>query len=131
MKRGALFMVAVIALVTVVGVGSVYAQDAAVVNIPFTFTFNNQDMAAGKYEVTVSSEGIVTMTPAKGRAVLGPIITRLAPQQVPVSAPTFVFDNMNERYSLSEVWLPMEDGYLLADTKQPHKHHVIKGAKKG
>ncbi len=131
MKRRVLFMVVAVALLAVVGGTSVFAQNVTIVNVPFKFTFNNRVMDPGRYEVTVSSEGIVTLMPPKGESVLGASITRLAQPVTPLSAPTFVFDKIGEQYSLAEMWLPMEDGYVLATTKQPHQHHTIKGSRKG
>ncbi len=130
MKRGVLFTVAAVALLAVVG-GSAYAQELAVVNVPFKFTFNKKVMEPGKYEVKISSDAVVTLTPAMGQAVVGEAMTRLGQHDTPIQVPTFIFDKLNDQYYLSEVWLPESDGYLLNNLKQPHQHHTIKGTKKG
>ncbi len=130
MKRCFLLTVVAVALLAVFG-GSAFAQEISIVNVPFKFTFNKKAMEPGRYEVSISPDAIVTLTPAKGQAVVGEAFTRLGQHGTPIEVPTFIFDKLNDQYYLSEVWLPMQDGYLVNDLKQPHQHHTIKGAKKG
>jgi len=131
MKRGVLVIVAAIVLMGTVGSGAVYAQDVSIVNIPFQFTANNKVMAPGKYEITITDPTVISLTPVKGPAEFVPTITRLAQRAKPITDAEVVFDKLGDQYRLSELWVPGEDGFLIADTKQPHQHHVIKGAKKG
>ncbi len=113
--------------------GSVaYAQDIAIVNVPFKFTVNNKMLDPGKYEVRVNEDmTTVSVTPERGQAVIAPMLTRLGQLATSSTQATLVFDKVNEQYILSEFWLPGQDGFLLKDTKQPHQHHVLKAEKKG
>ncbi len=129
MKRGVLFVIAALVLLGTIGGGAVYAQEVSIVNIPFQFTVNNKVMQPGKYEVTVTDATVISVTPEKGQAVFVPSITRLA-QQKPGTESVLIVDKLENKYILSEFWLPGEDGYLVTDTKQPHQHHMIKGTKK-
>ncbi len=127
MKRLLVLTAAVVALV---GIVSVYAQDVAIMNMPFKFTVGKSVMQPGKYRVTVSpDESMIMVTPERGQAVMAAAITRLA-QHVPLPDARLVFDRVGEEYTLSEIWLPGQDGYLVHDTKVPHKHHIIKAEPK-
>jgi hypothetical protein len=42
--------------------------------------------------------------------------------------PEFVFDKINGKLVLSEVWMPGKDGLLLLATKGPHEHAVLGGS---
>jgi hypothetical protein len=125
MKRSVLLAAVTIALLVVVGGGAAYAQDVANFNVPFKFNVGKSILNAGRYQVTVSSDqATITLTPERGTATMAPAITRLA-QHVVMSDAKLVFDKVGEQYALSEVWLPVEDGYLVHDTKVPHKHHIL------
>jgi hypothetical protein len=130
MKRALLLIVAAMVLVGTMGGGMASAQDVAIVNIPFQFTANHKVMMPGKYEITVTDNTVISVTPQKGAALFVPTITRLAQHGKPMTEAEIVFDKMGEQYTLSEVWLPTEDGFLVNDLKQPHQHHVLKGTKK-
>ncbi len=129
MKRALLLVVVAMALVGTFGGGVVSAQDAVRVNVPFQFTVNHKVMAPGTYEITMADPTVVSVMPQKGSAVIAPVITRLAQRGTPVSAAEVVFDKVGDQYTLSEVWVPSDDGFLLNDLKQAHQHHVIKGTK--
>ncbi len=109
------------------------AQDVASVNLPFKFNIGKKVLDAGKYEFTVPADttAALMITPVTGAPMVLPYITRLAAPETPLREPRFVFDKVGDEYFLSEIWLPDRDGYLIHDTKQPHSHHAVKGAKKG
>lgn len=130
MKRVLLLIVGAMVLVGTMGGGVVSAQDVAIVNVPFQFTANHKVMMPGKYEITVTDATVISVTPQKGAATFVPTITRLARRGQPMTETEIVFDKVGDQYTLSEVWLPTEDGYLVNDLKQPHQHHVLKGTKK-
>ncbi len=131
MKRGVLLALVALALVAATGGSAIAQSSITIVNIPFKFTVDqHRVMEPGKYEVTLNEDSTaITLTPQKGPAVFVPTITRLA-VQTPISDGRLVFDNVNEQYALSEVWFPVEDGFLVHDTKVPHKHHIVKGEQK-
>ncbi len=123
-------MAIALALVGIVGSSAAIAQEATIVNLPFKFTVGSKVLNPGKYEVKLSEDRtMITLTPEKGVAMMVPTITRLAMQQ-PINDGKVIFDKVGEDYYLSEVWLPDEDGFLVRDTKQPHKHHTVNAEKK-
>jgi hypothetical protein len=129
LKRRVTRLIVGLALVALFGnVGAVYAQEISTANIPFSFTVDNKVMPAGKYEVSVSDPSLLTLTPAKGPAIVIPVITRLAAQGGAESK--VVFDKVDNTYYLSEVWFPPRDGFMVRSTKEPHTHNVVKGEKK-
>ncbi len=130
MKRAVFLAVAILAIVGVVGSTAAYAQDVTIVNIGFKFTVGNKVMQPGKYEVRLNDDrSAISLIPERGQAIFIPAITRLALQH-PITDGRLVFDVVGEQYVLSEVWLPVEDGFLVHDTRQPHKHHVLNAEKK-
>jgi len=125
MKRGVLLAVVAVALLAIAGASAAYAQEVAIFNVSFKFTAGKSVLEPGRYQVTVApDEAVLTLTPQRGTAVVVPAVTRLAQLQVTKDA-KLVFDRVGEQYTLSEVWLPVEDGYLVHDMKAPHKHHVV------
>jgi hypothetical protein len=131
MRRLAFLAVVALALVSVLGGSAAYAQDVAIVKMPFAFVVDNKTMPAGTYEfsVNLSDPNLIMMAPQKGASVVMPVITRLAEQGTPSQA-RIVCDKVGDKYYVSEVWLPSEDGFLVKDTKEPHTHHIIKGETK-
>lgn len=130
MKRSMGLAIVAFTLVALLGGASVtYAQDISIVTMPFSFTAGNKMMPAGKYEVSLKDQAVLTLTPEKGQGTVLLVITRLAPL-APLTDARFVFDKVGNNYTLSEVWFPAQDGFLVYDTKTPHTHHVLKGEKK-
>ncbi len=130
MKRVVFLAVVALALGGVFGGSPAYAQDVGIAKMPFNFVVDNREMPAGTYELTVSDQGVLMLTPQpKGKAVFIPVITRLAQLQVSTEF-RIVFDKVGEKYYVSEVWFPSDDGFLVKDTKEAHTHHVVKGERK-
>ena len=104
------------------------AQDMLIANVPFAFTAAGRAYDAGKYEllVTDNSQMVELMGPAKNTGV-AEVITRIA-EPVKRSAASdgrLVFDKMDGKYVLSEMWLPQEEGYLLHTTPTAHSHETV------
>ncbi len=119
-----------LSLFTLLIAASAYAQAPLVLaKIPFAFTVEKKVLPAGQYEFTPNIErGVLRVLDVdkKGEAVLAPIITRLAAgmHTTPKDA-HIVFDKVGDVYTLSEIWVPGEDGYLLHATKGKHEHHIV------
>jgi hypothetical protein len=98
-----------------------------VADIGFAFVAGDKDMPAGKYTITVTEAGpLMVVGPDGARAVLR-VITRLGRHdQDPDNE--FVFDKIDGKSVLSEVWLPRQDGFLLVATSKPHSHAVLGGS---
>ncbi len=127
--RVSLVVVGLVAVILLGAVGQAFAQDESIVNVPFSFTVDNKVMPAGRYELQLTDQGMMTLTPPKGAPIAVPIITRLAAQKGEPDA-RLVFDKVENTYYLSEAWFPPADGFMIRDTKQPHTHHVLKTEKK-
>jgi len=128
--RVSLFVIGLAAAVLFGAVGQVFAQEASIASIPFSFTVGTKVMPAGRYEIKVTEQSVLTLTPTvKGSGIAIPVITRLAAQNADKDG-RFVFDKVENNYYLSEVWFPDTDGYLLRDTKPVHTHNIVKAQKK-
>lgn len=117
------------AMVFQLGSGLAQAQSSqkVVAQIAFPFVAGTKDMPAGKYVIEVSDAGpIMLIGPGGVRAVL-PVISSLGRHdQDPDSE--FVFDKIDGKSILSEIWLPKKDGLLLLANKAPHEHVVLGGS---
>jgi hypothetical protein len=93
--------------------------------IDFPFTAGTKVLPAGTYEFTWNdnSQTFLVTDNAKNESLV-PIITRVASMMPDLDA--VVFDVVGDKHILSEVWMAGEDGFVVAVTKEPHKHHIIK-----
>jgi hypothetical protein len=83
-----------------------------------------------EYGILQPTRELLIIRPAKGTQVEAAVITRLAKPEVALVEPKVIFDKVGDKYTLSEVWLPGRDGFLLTGTKAPHTHHAVKAVKK-
>ena len=125
-------LVAAVGLVLAVGSATASAQEVLIVNVPFPFLVAGKTHPAGEYRMGVSDNKMeLTITPAKGPATVALIVTRLASSDSPTQADRAVFDEVNNTYTLSELWVgSRDDGYLLHATKGPHTHQTVKVGRK-
>jgi hypothetical protein len=122
---------AVVALLVAFGVGSsvAYAQSSQRITaeIGFPFVAGDKDLPAGKYVFELTAGGPVLLTGPGGVRAILPVITTLGRHdQDPDSE--FVFDMVDGKKVLSEIWRPKKDGLLLLATKAPHEHAVMGGS---
>lgn len=126
MKKRIPLVLAMIVLALAVGPAVAYAQEEVVANIPFSFIASGKTHQPGEYQLRVSEDRMqLTLTPSKGTANVVLVMTRLSVPVPPPAADRVVFDKAGDRYYLSELWLPGEDGFLLFATKEPHTHHTL------
>jgi hypothetical protein len=126
MKRRAFVTIAAFVVAFVAGGAVAYAQSTSA-DIGFPFVAGGKEMAAGKYAVEVTATGQVSLTgPDRGR-ILMPVITLLGRHDRDTD-PEFVFDKIDGKLVLSEVWIGGKDGFLLLATKGPHEHAVLGGS---
>ncbi len=98
------------------------------VDIPFAFTAEGKLLPAGHYEFTPETNNQVVRVqgPRKGTAVMALVITRIAGDiHTTANDAHIVFDKVGDSYTLSEIWAPGNDGFLMHVTKEKHTHHVI------
>jgi hypothetical protein len=120
------------ALAFVIGPALAYAQwdaqqEELVVHVPFRFVAAGQAHDAGAYELLVSQHpGSIEIVPSRGPDEVIPVATRLAaPPEPPTSEGRLVFDKVGDSYTLSEVWVSDEDGFLVHSTKETHTHQTV------
>jgi hypothetical protein len=126
MKRRAFVTIAACVMAFVVGGAVAYGQSISA-EIGFPFVAAGKEMAAGKYAIEVTATGQVSLTgPDRGRVLMA-IITVLGRHDQDADS-EFVFDKIDGKLVLSEVWMPGKDGLLLLATKGLHEHAVLGGS---
>lgn len=117
-------LIVLLAALVAMSFGLAYAQTGTV-KIDFPFMANGKTLQPGTYTVTMPNENVVAFEGSGGKALMV-VLTMLA-RRTESSDLEVVFDVVNGKYLLSEVWYPEHDGYLLLSTKQAHKHAVVGG----
>lgn len=86
-------------------------------DIPHPFIVSGQQFEAGRYQVELPGRAHTTVIirSLDGKSGVQALIMRgiAMPKSVAVE-PRLVFENVGDRYVLSEVWMPGHDGYLIA-----------------
>lgn len=119
-------VIAVLVVTFVMGGAAAYAQ-VAKMNIGLPFVVNGKDMPAGSYTIRVTSARAVSLK-GEGDAVLVlTAVTRLGRRDKNPD-PELVFDKVDGKMLLSEIWLPRRDGYLVLGTTEEHEHAVLGGS---
>ena len=119
--------------VLVIGVAwfatTAYAQNTARVKIEFAFVAAGKEMPAGAYEFE-AAPGRVVLRSKEGNTttIMLPVISRLGRHDADPD-PELIFDKVEGKLVLSELWLPNSDGYLLANTPGDHEHRVLGGSR--
>jgi hypothetical protein len=92
------------------------------------FNIEGKTLPAGQYEFfpDVQSSAMRVVGAGKGSSALAMIVTRMAAEihTTPNDAHV-VFDKVGDVYTLSEVWVPGQDGYMLNVTKGKHEHRTV------
>jgi hypothetical protein len=113
--------VCVVALAAVVA----FAQAPLKGTIDFAFTAGTKTLPAGTYDfVWHDNTQTFQATDNANHESLVPVITRVASMMPDLNA--VVFDVVGGKYILAEVWMPGEDGFILATTKGKHEHKILK-----
>jgi hypothetical protein len=125
MKRRVFVTIAALIVAFVMGGAMAYAQRITT-TIEFPFVAGGKDMPAGKYTLEVTPSFTVIL---KGPTdtVLLPVITSLGRHDRDAD-PEVVFDKVDGKVLLSEIWMPDKDGLLVLATKGPHEHAVLGGS---
>jgi len=95
--------------------------------IDFPFTVEGKALPAGQYEfIRDSMATTFRVTDGGKNSHLIPVITRIAlPRITPPQDAYLVFDVVGDTYILAEIWLPGDDGYVTATTKEKHEHKTV------
>jgi len=129
MKRRVSAGIAALVVVFLVGGAMAYAQDHRLTaEIGFPFVAAGKEMPAGKYiiEASPSFEPVSLKGPAGSFARM-PVVTLLGRPDRD-AGPEFVFDKVDGKLVLSEIWLRGQGGLLVFATKGPHEHAVVGGS---
>lgn len=98
------------------------------IEVPFEFRAGDTELAAGTYRILARSEngGLVIKIEGSTSQAEVPVVTRLARTTASAVDTNLVFDSVDGKRRLSEVWIPGEDGYLLHGNLAEVEHeHVI------
>ena len=115
-------------LIALLAVTSGYGQQSSVkAKIDFPFTVEGKVLPAGDYEFVRDTSALVFRVTSEGKdRALVPVVTRLAGEtHTTMQDAHVVFDKVGDTCSLSEIWIPGEDGYMLLITKGKHEHKVV------
>ncbi len=124
MKTKAMLTLSILGLLVA---GIAYGQVPSLnAKIPFAFTVGNRTLPAGQYQFKETEDARNISIVGKGVSAYAEVFTRLAASMhtTPKDA-HIVFDKAGDTYTLAEVWLPNEDGYVLNVTKGKHEHRVL------
>ena len=127
MNRRAFLTVVILVVALHVGGAVAYAQKTITAEIGFPFVANGANMPAGKYSVELPLQGPVMLTGPDRKSIMLPVITMLGRHDRDAD-PEFVFDKIDGKVELSEIWPSGADGFLVLATKGAHEHAVVGGS---
>ncbi len=125
MKKRTLLAVGFFALLAI---AAAYGQNAVLrAQIDFPFMVDGRTLPAGTYDFARDDASTIFKVSDEGKnQAAAPILTRLTMEMHTSPADGhIVFDKIGDAYTLAELWIPGEDGYVLAMTKAKHEHRVI------
>jgi hypothetical protein len=140
--RKLVLLILLVLSMTVVGSGGALAQSTSPVGeriapqvIDVTFPFEvtpssgvagTKTLPAGRYDIVQPNRDLLVFRSAKGAVVEVPVLTRLAKPATPLAEAKVVFDKFGDKYYISEIWIPGEDGFYLGGTREVHTHATVK-----
>jgi hypothetical protein len=114
----------------VLGSALLYAQSYQA-RIPFAFSVGNELHPAGTYTVVYDKSNLksLSLRQQSGPAINVPILTRLASREMLKQEAQLVFDDVDEKYTLAELYIPGMDGFYLGSVLVEHKHVIVNAPK--
>ena len=121
----------VMGLVCLMAVGSLFAGQSTAemlkAKIDFAFVAGGKTLPAGEYEFR--KDDATQTFRIQGAGSTGDIVNIITELSAGVrnnpQAASLVFDQVGDKYVLSEIWIPGLDGYLVQVTKGHHTHKVV------
>jgi hypothetical protein len=98
------------------------------VDVPFDFVAAGHDLSAGSYRVKMGKDSaghVELVLVSKDEETRLPVMTRLATLGRSVTSAKLVLDKADGKYTLSEVWLPDFDGFLISGAEVEHAHLIV------
>jgi hypothetical protein len=106
-------------------------QNTLTADIPFTFVTAGRTFNPGTYTLKVGEDLMsVEVVPPSGTPAVELVVTRLWEPPMEPTQGHLVFDKVGNTYTLSEMFIPGEEGYLLHVTKEAHAHQTVPLRKK-
>ncbi len=135
MRKSALLLAVAMLAVFAVSAFPQMVNDEMRVNVPYSFTVQGMQFPAGRYIIQrtgVTLPLLIIRAEDKTKSAEIEVLTRIDGRRESEDSARIVLDKFEgDRYALSEVYFPGEDGYLIAGAKNtPHKHESIKAAQK-
>lgn len=127
MKSKVLVLAVVIALFGI-NVGWAQVNSFLRANIPFDFTVGSKELPAGQYDIAREAlNNAISVRSTKGGVSSDAIVlARLwADIHTTPQDSHLVFDQVGDKYILSELWIPGSNGFLLNITKEKHTFKAI------
>jgi hypothetical protein len=136
MKR--LIMLAVLALIFQLFLGSSVAFTKVTFKIPFKFEIGDESFPSGNYLVEQNAEGkIVLQRETGGEEISISVIKKLEQPDPPIPGPQLVFDMVANfepsyteyvtEYLIAEVWLSNQKGFLVLAGERSEYTQSVKG----
>lgn len=117
-----------LALVLSFAVMSAYGQMMSLkATIDFPFMVKDKALPAGEYMFVREPSGMLFKVQGAGdNFALAMVVTLISKEihTTPVDA-HIVFDKVGDSFILSEIWIPGQDGFLMATTGGTHVHKVL------
>ncbi len=135
MKKRVFVLLAAVALLLVGHPSTSHAQNVTFITVDFPFVVHDRTVPPGTYVLRLNPDmsGFTltqTDTPAPADALAVQTLKRLATLEPPVGNTHVEFDKVGDKYYLSEIWLPDEDGWLVYATTEQHTRRTVKGRNK-
>lgn len=114
----------VLAGLAVVTLATAHAQSGSLkAQIPYAFNADKTALPAGAYAFSRTGAAVV-ITDSRGKQISLPVLTKIGGASAFRNA-TLVFDVSGGNRTLSEVWLPEQDGLLVHSTPKDHQHELV------
>jgi len=118
-----------LSLIILLAAGFVYGQSLLVkASIPFAFKVEGKTLAAGQYQFIPDANlaTIRVVGPGTATGAIAQVMTRMAAgiHTTPNDA-HIVFDKVGDVFTLSEIWVPGQDAFMLHVTKEKHEHRIV------
>ena len=121
-------MILTVGLFAFLAVAAAYGQNATIrAQIDFPFIVDGKTLPAGNYDfVRDDTASVFKVTDEGKNLAAAQVLTRIAAGMHTSPADGHVvFDKIGDAYTLAEIWIPGQDGYVLAVTKAKHEHRIV------